>query len=71
VRPFLSRSPHPRKRQERVFWRAAARPEFQSVLAAGLAHGLQERSPLEYHLGEEVANIALTGAPSRSKATVS
>jgi hypothetical protein len=41
------------------------------VLAAGLAHGLQERSPLEYHLGEEVANIALTGAPSRSKAIVS
>jgi enoyl-CoA hydratase/carnithine racemase len=34
-------------------------------------HGLQERSPLEYHLGEEVANIALTGAPSRAEATVS
>jgi enoyl-CoA hydratase/carnithine racemase len=57
--------------QSDAFWRAASRPEFQSVLSAGLAHGLQERSPLEYHLGEEVANIALTGAPSRSKATVS
>jgi enoyl-CoA hydratase/carnithine racemase len=41
-----------------AFWRAAARPEFQATTAAALDNGLQQRSPLEYHLGEEISKIA-------------
>ncbi|GAA0938321.1 enoyl-CoA hydratase/isomerase family protein [Kribbella koreensis] len=40
-----------------AFWGAAARPEFQSVAAQLFDNGLQQKSPLEYHLGEEIAKI--------------
>jgi hypothetical protein len=41
-----------------AFWRAAARPAFQSTTVAALDNGLQERSLLEYHLGEEISKLA-------------
>jgi enoyl-CoA hydratase/carnithine racemase len=41
-----------------AFWGAASRPGFQSVTAALLAAGLQQRSELEYHLGADIADIA-------------
>ena len=41
-----------------AFWGAAARPGFQAVAAALFADGLQEKSPLEYRLGADIADIA-------------
>jgi enoyl-CoA hydratase/carnithine racemase len=41
-----------------AFWGAARREGFQSVSKALFAKGLQERAPLEYHLGADIADIA-------------
>ena len=41
-----------------AFWGAAARPEFQAVAAKLFDKGLQERGPLEYHLGHDIEAIA-------------
>ncbi len=40
-----------------AFWGAVAGEGFQSVTKALFANGLQERSPLEYHLGDDIAEI--------------
>ncbi|WP_436536161.1 enoyl-CoA hydratase/isomerase family protein [Actinoplanes sp. HUAS TT8] len=40
-----------------AFWGAAGRPEFQRTAALLFAKGLQERSPIEYHLGDDIAAI--------------
>jgi enoyl-CoA hydratase/carnithine racemase len=47
-----------------AFWGAAARPGFQSVASALFADGLQQRTPLEYHLGADIAEIATTATTS-------
>ena len=41
-----------------AFWGAAGRDGFQSVAKALFANGLQQRSALEYHLGNDIAEIA-------------
>jgi enoyl-CoA hydratase/carnithine racemase len=41
-----------------AFWGAAGRPEFRTTAERLFAKGLQERGPLEYHLGEDIAAIA-------------
>lgn len=40
-----------------AFWNAVPQPGFQSVTKALFADGLQERTPLEYHLGTDIAQI--------------
>ena len=40
-----------------AFWGAVAGEGFQSVTKALFANGLQERTPLEYHLGDDIAEI--------------
>jgi enoyl-CoA hydratase/carnithine racemase len=44
-----------------AFWSAVPTPGFQAVTAALFDGGLQQRSDLEYHLGNDIAGIA-TGA---------
>ncbi len=41
-----------------AFWSAAGRPEFRTTSARLFDKGLQERGPLEYHLGADIAAIA-------------
>jgi enoyl-CoA hydratase/carnithine racemase len=41
-----------------AFWGAAGASRFQAVAKALFDGGLQTRSPLEYHLGAEIADIA-------------
>jgi hypothetical protein len=42
-----------------AFWGAAnARPEFRTTAGRLFDKGLQQRSELEYHLGEDIAAIA-------------
>lgn len=41
-----------------AFWGAAARPEFRTTAARLFDRGLQERGPLEYQLGDDIAAIA-------------
>jgi enoyl-CoA hydratase/carnithine racemase len=41
-----------------AFWGAAARPEFRTTATRLFHKGLQERGPLEFHLGEDIAAIA-------------
>jgi enoyl-CoA hydratase/carnithine racemase len=41
-----------------AFWGSVGRPRFQAVAKALFANGLQQRSPLEYHLGTDIADIA-------------
>ncbi|GAS93558.1 enoyl-CoA hydratase [Mycolicibacterium canariasense] len=41
-----------------AFWGAARQPRFQAVAEALFDGGLQDRSPLEYHLGADIADIA-------------
>ncbi|MEV4343275.1 enoyl-CoA hydratase/isomerase family protein [Actinoplanes sp. NPDC049596] len=41
-----------------AFWGAVARTEFQTTAARLFDKGLQERTPLEYHLGDDIAAIA-------------
>jgi enoyl-CoA hydratase/carnithine racemase len=41
-----------------AFWGAAGRDGFQSVAKALFDNGLQQRSALEYHLGNDIAEIA-------------
>jgi enoyl-CoA hydratase/carnithine racemase len=41
-----------------AFWGAAGRDGFQWVAKALFANGLQQRSALEYHLGNDIAEIA-------------
>jgi enoyl-CoA hydratase/carnithine racemase len=41
-----------------AFWRAAGRPEFQSVTEGLFEAGLQQRDALEYNLGRDIAAIA-------------
>jgi enoyl-CoA hydratase/carnithine racemase len=41
-----------------AFWGAAGREGFQLVSKALFANGLQQRTPLEYHLGTDIADIA-------------
>jgi len=43
-----------------AFWGAARSDGFQSVAAALFAEGLQQRTPLEYHLGSDIADITQT-----------
>jgi enoyl-CoA hydratase/carnithine racemase len=43
-----------------AFWGAARTDGFQSVSTALFANGLQQRTPLEYHLGSEIAGITQT-----------
>jgi enoyl-CoA hydratase/carnithine racemase len=43
-----------------AFWGAVPRDGFQSVTKALFANGLQQRTPLEYHLGADIAEIATT-----------
>jgi enoyl-CoA hydratase/carnithine racemase len=43
-----------------AFWGAAGRPGFKSVASALFADGLQQRTPLEYRLGADIADIATT-----------
>jgi len=45
-------------RHSDAFWGAARRDGFRSVSEALFANGLQQRSPLEYHLGVDIAEIA-------------
>jgi enoyl-CoA hydratase/carnithine racemase len=40
-----------------AFWAAAHRDRFQLVSKALFANGLQQRTPLEYHLGADIADI--------------
>jgi enoyl-CoA hydratase/carnithine racemase len=47
-------------RHSDAFWGAARRDGFQSVSKALFANGLQQRTPLEYHLGSDIAEIATT-----------
>ena len=49
-----------------AFWGAAGRDGFQSVSRALFANGLQQRSPLEYHLGADIADSTDTAARSAS-----
>lgn len=41
-----------------AFWGSTGRPRFQAVAKALFANGLQQRSPLEYHLGADIADVA-------------
>jgi enoyl-CoA hydratase/carnithine racemase len=41
-----------------AFWRAAERPEFQTVAAALFERGLQQRGEVELQLGEQIGAIA-------------
>ncbi|GAA2513965.1 enoyl-CoA hydratase/isomerase family protein [Winogradskya humida] len=41
-----------------AFWGAAGRPEFRTTASRLFDKGLQERGPLEYHLGDDIAAIA-------------
>ncbi|GAA2717083.1 enoyl-CoA hydratase/isomerase family protein [Actinoplanes palleronii] len=41
-----------------AFWSAASRTEFQTTAARLFDKGLQQRTPLEYHLGDDIATIA-------------
>jgi enoyl-CoA hydratase/carnithine racemase len=41
-----------------AFWGAVGRPEFQTTASRLFAKGLQDRGPLEYNLGEDIAGIA-------------
>ena len=41
-----------------AFWGAAGRPEFRTTASRLFDKGLQERTPLEYHLGDDIAAIA-------------
>ena len=40
-----------------AFWNAVPQDGFQSVTKTLFANGLQERTPLEYHLGTDIAEI--------------
>jgi enoyl-CoA hydratase/carnithine racemase len=41
-----------------AFWSAATRTEFRTTASRLFDKGLQERGPLEYHLGDDIAAIA-------------
>ncbi|GAA2575980.1 enoyl-CoA hydratase/isomerase family protein [Winogradskya consettensis] len=41
-----------------AFWGAAGRPEFRTTASRLFDKGLQQRGPLEYHLGDDIAGIA-------------
>ncbi|HEY0228006.1 MAG TPA: enoyl-CoA hydratase/isomerase family protein [Mycobacterium sp.] len=45
-----------------AFWGSATLPRFQAVAKALFANGLQQRSPLEYRLGTDIAEIVATVA---------
>jgi enoyl-CoA hydratase/carnithine racemase len=47
-----------------AFWGAAARPEFQTVASTLFTNGLQQRSPLEYRLGADIATLASAATTS-------
>lgn len=44
------------------FWEAVARPEFKSAAAQLFERGLQQREPVEYDLGREIATLTPTHA---------
>jgi enoyl-CoA hydratase/carnithine racemase len=48
-----------------AFWDAVQRPGFQSTSTALFAGGLQQRTPLEYHLGADIAKVTTIPADAR------
>jgi enoyl-CoA hydratase/carnithine racemase len=52
-----------------AFWGAAAQPLFQSVTRELIEHGLQQRTELEYHLGEQIEAIAASAREELPRST--
>lgn len=41
-----------------AYWAAVSRPEVGNIVSRLIEHGMQQRTPLEYSLGQDIASIA-------------